>query len=149
MVEVSTDMFYQEMRLQNSDTPLSDNSLFFKQLDVWIMYFLLIFTSDLFYSVKIYSVENIKIYDIQGFQGTQGLKGKNLYEPLKVCFYYVYLNFNETVLNVYLFFLTADSVTRSSLAFLGKAKVRTLKMTIIIVFVFFVCWTPYHVMCVW
>ncbi|KAF7270171.1 adipokinetic hormone/corazonin-related peptide receptor variant I-like [Rhynchophorus ferrugineus] len=43
----------------------------------------------------------------------------------------------------------ADSVTRSSLAFLGKAKVRTLKMTIIIVFVFFVCWTPYHVMCVW
>ncbi|XP_066249752.1 adipokinetic hormone/corazonin-related peptide receptor variant I isoform X1 [Euwallacea similis] len=43
----------------------------------------------------------------------------------------------------------ADSVTRSSLAFLGKAKVRTLKMTIIIVFVFFICWTPYHVMCVW
>ncbi|CAH1121891.1 unnamed protein product [Ceutorhynchus assimilis] len=43
----------------------------------------------------------------------------------------------------------ADSVTRSSLAFLGKAKIRTLKMTIIIVFVFFVCWTPYHVMCVW
>ncbi|XP_060537041.1 adipokinetic hormone/corazonin-related peptide receptor variant I [Cylas formicarius] len=43
----------------------------------------------------------------------------------------------------------ADSITRSSLAFLGKAKIRTLKMTIIIVFVFFVCWTPYHVMCVW
>nr|AVI00624.1 adipokinetic hormone receptor [Hylobius abietis] len=43
----------------------------------------------------------------------------------------------------------ADSVTRSSLGFLGKAKIRTLKMTIIIVFVFFVCWTPYHVMCVW
>ncbi|XP_030765127.1 gonadotropin-releasing hormone receptor-like [Sitophilus oryzae] len=43
----------------------------------------------------------------------------------------------------------ADSVTRSSLAFLGKAKIRTLKLTILIVFVFFVCWTPYHVMCVW
>ncbi|VEN42297.1 unnamed protein product [Callosobruchus maculatus] len=43
----------------------------------------------------------------------------------------------------------ADSVTRSSLPFLGKAKIRTLKMTIIIVFVFFVCWTPYYVMSVW
>ncbi|XP_019874462.2 adipokinetic hormone/corazonin-related peptide receptor variant I [Aethina tumida] len=43
----------------------------------------------------------------------------------------------------------ADTITRSSLNFLGKAKVRTLKMTIIIVFVFFVCWTPYNVMCVW
>ncbi|XP_044263306.1 gonadotropin-releasing hormone receptor-like [Tribolium madens] len=42
-----------------------------------------------------------------------------------------------------------DSITRSSLAFLGKAKVRTLKMTIIIVLVFFVCWTPYYVMCIW
>ncbi|KAJ8963386.1 hypothetical protein NQ318_018863 [Aromia moschata] len=43
----------------------------------------------------------------------------------------------------------ADSITRSSLPFLGKAKIRTLKMTIIIVFVFFVCWTPYQVMSVW
>jgi gonadotropin-releasing hormone receptor len=43
----------------------------------------------------------------------------------------------------------ADSITRSSLGFLGKAKVRTLKMTIIIVLVFFVCWTPYYVMCIW
>ncbi|CAH0550375.1 unnamed protein product [Brassicogethes aeneus] len=43
----------------------------------------------------------------------------------------------------------ADTITRSSLHFLGKAKVRTLKMTIIIVFVFFVCWTPYNVMCLW
>ncbi|KAL1501074.1 hypothetical protein ABEB36_006472 [Hypothenemus hampei] len=43
----------------------------------------------------------------------------------------------------------ADGVTRSSLAFLGRAKIRTLKMTIIIVLVFFVCWTPYQVMCIW
>ncbi|RZC34966.1 7tm 1 domain containing protein, partial [Asbolus verrucosus] len=43
----------------------------------------------------------------------------------------------------------ADSITRSSLAFLGKAKIRTLKMTIIIVLVFFICWTPFYVMCVW
>ncbi|XP_050503980.1 adipokinetic hormone/corazonin-related peptide receptor variant I [Diabrotica virgifera virgifera] len=43
----------------------------------------------------------------------------------------------------------ADSVTRSSLPFLDKAKIRTLKMTIIIVFVFFVCWTPYQVMSLW
>lgn len=45
--------------------------------------------------------------------------------------------------------ISADSITRSSLPFLGKAKIRTLKMTIIIVFVFFVCWTPYYVMCLW
>nr|XP_023017132.1 gonadotropin-releasing hormone II receptor [Leptinotarsa decemlineata] len=45
--------------------------------------------------------------------------------------------------------LGADSITRSSLPFLGKAKIRTLKMTIIIVFVFFVCWTPYQVMSIW
>ncbi|XP_056645385.1 adipokinetic hormone/corazonin-related peptide receptor variant I-like isoform X2 [Diorhabda sublineata] len=44
---------------------------------------------------------------------------------------------------------SADSVTRSSLPFLGKAKIRTLKMTIIIVFVFFICWTPYQVMSIW
>ncbi|CAH1108533.1 unnamed protein product [Psylliodes chrysocephalus] len=43
----------------------------------------------------------------------------------------------------------ADSITRSSLPFLGKAKIRTLKMTIIIVFVFFICWTPYQVMSIW
>ncbi|XP_023310187.1 gonadotropin-releasing hormone II receptor [Anoplophora glabripennis] len=43
----------------------------------------------------------------------------------------------------------ADSITRSSLPFLGKAKIRTLKMTIIIVLVFFVCWTPYQVMSIW
>ncbi|KAK3932547.1 Gonadotropin-releasing hormone II receptor [Frankliniella fusca] len=42
-----------------------------------------------------------------------------------------------------------DKLRRSSLGFLGRAKIRTLKMTIIIVFVFFVCSTPYHVMMVW
>ncbi|XP_034246723.1 gonadotropin-releasing hormone II receptor-like, partial [Thrips palmi] len=40
-------------------------------------------------------------------------------------------------------------VRRSSLGFLGRAKIRTLKMTIIIVLVFFVCSTPYYVMMVW
>ncbi|XP_054279033.1 adipokinetic hormone/corazonin-related peptide receptor variant I-like [Macrosteles quadrilineatus] len=42
-----------------------------------------------------------------------------------------------------------EGFRRSSLGFLGRAKSRTLKMTITIVFVFFVCWTPYYVMCVW
>ncbi|XP_059486559.1 adipokinetic hormone/corazonin-related peptide receptor variant I-like isoform X2 [Neocloeon triangulifer] len=42
-----------------------------------------------------------------------------------------------------------DRIRRSSLGYLGKAKIRTLKMTIIIVVVFFVCWTPYYVMCLW
>lgn len=37
----------------------------------------------------------------------------------------------------------------TSAGFFGKAKIRTLKMTIIIVVVFIVCWTPYYVMCVW
>ncbi|XP_015126536.1 gonadotropin-releasing hormone II receptor isoform X2 [Diachasma alloeum] len=42
-----------------------------------------------------------------------------------------------------------DRIRRSSLGFLGRAKIRTLKMTIIIVLVFFVCWTPYYIMCIW
>ncbi|XP_033218326.1 gonadotropin-releasing hormone II receptor [Belonocnema kinseyi] len=42
-----------------------------------------------------------------------------------------------------------DKIRRSSLGFLGKARIRTLKMTIIIVLVFFVCWTPYYVMSLW
>ncbi|KAL0278397.1 UNVERIFIED_CONTAM: hypothetical protein PYX00_000228 [Menopon gallinae] len=38
---------------------------------------------------------------------------------------------------------------RSNVGFFGKAKIRTLKMTIIIVVVFIVCWTPYYVICIW
>ncbi|GAB0095030.1 gonadotropin-releasing hormone receptor [Sergentomyia squamirostris] len=38
---------------------------------------------------------------------------------------------------------------RSSSAVLGRAKRRTLRMTITIVIVFVVCWTPYHIMCFW
>ncbi|XP_014238339.1 gonadotropin-releasing hormone II receptor isoform X3 [Trichogramma pretiosum] len=44
---------------------------------------------------------------------------------------------------------TTTGIRRSSLGFLGRARVRTLKMTIIIVLVFFVCWTPYYVMSLW
>ncbi|XP_043483307.1 gonadotropin-releasing hormone II receptor-like isoform X1 [Leptopilina heterotoma] len=40
-------------------------------------------------------------------------------------------------------------IRRSSLGYLGRARIRTLKMTIIIVLVFFVCWTPYYVMSLW
>ncbi|XP_067003816.1 adipokinetic hormone/corazonin-related peptide receptor variant I isoform X2 [Anabrus simplex] len=42
-----------------------------------------------------------------------------------------------------------DVFRRSSLDFLSRAKKRTLKMTITIVVVFFVCWTPYFVMSLW
>ncbi|KAG8230930.1 hypothetical protein J437_LFUL002963 [Ladona fulva] len=42
-----------------------------------------------------------------------------------------------------------DDIRRSSLGYLGRAKVRTLKMTITIVVVFFVCWTPYNVISLW
>lgn len=42
-----------------------------------------------------------------------------------------------------------DCMRRSGLGFLGRARSRTLKMTIIIVLVFVICWTPYYVMSVW
>ncbi|XP_076661102.1 adipokinetic hormone receptor isoform X2 [Halictus rubicundus] len=42
-----------------------------------------------------------------------------------------------------------DKIRRSSMGFLTRAKIRTLKMTVIIVAVFFVCWTPYYVMSLW
>ncbi|XP_014614729.1 PREDICTED: gonadotropin-releasing hormone II receptor-like isoform X1 [Polistes canadensis] len=42
-----------------------------------------------------------------------------------------------------------DRIRRSSLVFLSRARIRTLKMTIIIVAVFFICWTPYYVMSLW
>uniref|UniRef100_A0A224XMI5 Putative adipokinetic hormone receptor n=1 Tax=Panstrongylus lignarius TaxID=156445 RepID=A0A224XMI5_9HEMI len=38
---------------------------------------------------------------------------------------------------------------RSTLGFLGRAKNRTLKLTITIIFAFFVCWTPYYIMALW
>jgi len=44
-------------------------------------------------------------------------------------------------------FVGTDNVRR--LGFLGRAKSRTLKMTIIIVIVFVVCWTPYYIMAIW
>ncbi|XP_008556953.1 adipokinetic hormone/corazonin-related peptide receptor variant I [Microplitis demolitor] len=42
-----------------------------------------------------------------------------------------------------------DKIRRSSIGFLGRARIRTLKMTIIIVAVFFICWTPYYIMSIW
>ncbi|KAK7867737.1 hypothetical protein R5R35_002242 [Gryllus longicercus] len=45
---------------------------------------------------------------------------------------------------------TGDDVfRRSGLGFLGRAKTRSLKMTLVIVLVFFMCWTPYNIMSVW
>ncbi|XP_037960628.1 gonadotropin-releasing hormone receptor [Teleopsis dalmanni] len=38
---------------------------------------------------------------------------------------------------------------RSNDDVLGRAKKRTLKMTIIIVLVFIICWTPYYIICMW
>ncbi|XP_011136225.2 gonadotropin-releasing hormone receptor isoform X1 [Harpegnathos saltator] len=42
-----------------------------------------------------------------------------------------------------------DRIRRSSIAFLSRARVRTLKMTITIIAVFIICWTPYYVMSIW
>ncbi|XP_014681440.1 PREDICTED: gonadotropin-releasing hormone II receptor-like [Priapulus caudatus] len=38
---------------------------------------------------------------------------------------------------------------RSGVGNIGKAKAKTLKMTLIIVIVFIMCWTPYYIMCLW
>lgn len=43
----------------------------------------------------------------------------------------------------------ADKIRRSSSGFLSRARVRTLKMTITIIAVFIICWSPYYVMSVW
>lgn len=43
----------------------------------------------------------------------------------------------------------SDGFRRSSIDVLGRAKRRTLRMTITIVMVFVVCWTPYYVMSIW
>ncbi|XP_055599579.1 adipokinetic hormone/corazonin-related peptide receptor variant I-like [Uranotaenia lowii] len=43
----------------------------------------------------------------------------------------------------------SEGFRRSSIDVLGRAKRRTLKMTITIVMVFIVCWTPYYVMSIW
>lgn len=43
----------------------------------------------------------------------------------------------------------ADKIRRSSSGFLSRARVRTLKMTITIIAVFIMCWSPYYVMSVW
>lgn len=42
-----------------------------------------------------------------------------------------------------------ESFRRSSIDVLGRAKRKTLRMTITIVIVFVVCWTPYYVMSLW
>ncbi|GAB1865803.1 Adipokinetic hormone receptor [Camponotus japonicus] len=42
-----------------------------------------------------------------------------------------------------------DKIRRSSSGFLSRARIRTLKMTITIIAVFLICWTPYYVMSVW
>ncbi|XP_011637381.1 gonadotropin-releasing hormone II receptor isoform X1 [Pogonomyrmex barbatus] len=42
-----------------------------------------------------------------------------------------------------------DKIRRSSNGFLSRARVRTLKMTITIIAVFIICWSPYYVMSVW
>lgn len=48
-----------------------------------------------------------------------------------------------------LFFVPEDQLRRSTLGTLERAKSRTLKMTLVIVSTFFLCWTPYNVMCLW
>ncbi|XP_073998908.1 adipokinetic hormone receptor [Rhodnius prolixus] len=43
----------------------------------------------------------------------------------------------------------SGKLRRSTLGFLGRAKNRTLKLTITIILAFFICWTPYYIMALW
>ena len=43
----------------------------------------------------------------------------------------------------------ADGMRRLTGGTLGRARIKTIKMTICIVGVFVLCWTPYYVMSVW
>ncbi|XP_058820770.1 adipokinetic hormone/corazonin-related peptide receptor variant I-like isoform X6 [Topomyia yanbarensis] len=45
--------------------------------------------------------------------------------------------------------ISTQSDAKFCIDVLGRAKRRTLKMTITIVLVFVICWTPYYVMCIW
>ncbi|XP_026740740.1 gonadotropin-releasing hormone II receptor-like isoform X2 [Trichoplusia ni] len=42
-----------------------------------------------------------------------------------------------------------DKMRRSGVGILGRARARTLKMTVTIVLVFFTCWSPYYCYCLW
>lgn len=42
-----------------------------------------------------------------------------------------------------------DGLRRSGIGYLDRAKAKTLKMTVVIVMVFILCWTPYYVIVVW
>ncbi|XP_063540831.1 adipokinetic hormone/corazonin-related peptide receptor variant I-like isoform X2 [Cydia strobilella] len=42
-----------------------------------------------------------------------------------------------------------DNMRRSGVGILGRARARTLKMTVTIVIVFFTCWSPYYCYCLW
>jgi len=44
---------------------------------------------------------------------------------------------------------TEEGIRRNTIGTLGRARMKTLKMTITIVGVFIICWTPYNVMCIW
>ena len=46
-------------------------------------------------------------------------------------------------------FVTGSNLRRSNMIAFNRAKIRTLKMTIVIVSTFFLCWTPYNVMLLW
>lgn len=45
--------------------------------------------------------------------------------------------------------ISNTTIRRSSVQILGRAKRRTLRMTITIVIVFVVCWTPYYIISIW
>lgn len=45
--------------------------------------------------------------------------------------------------------LFADKMRRSGVGILGRARARTIKMTVTIVLVFFTCWSPYYCYCLW
>lgn len=42
-----------------------------------------------------------------------------------------------------------DGIRRMTVGTLGRARIKTVKMTLVIISVFIFCWTPYYIMSIW
>lgn len=68
------------------------------------------------------------------------------------CVWYISTSVQWNILNsfcLFFFIYLLERFRRSNDDVLSRAKKRTLKMTITIVIVFIICWTPYYIICMW
>lgn len=42
-----------------------------------------------------------------------------------------------------------EGIRRMTVGTLGRARIKTVKMTLVIISVFIFCWTPYYIMSIW